>query len=350
MSASAFPASFCSGSVLTVSDDKLLPLELRRALDAEVAGIPLVDLRAAAQRLSCHYRQESFEPAENKTAFDDLTALAYAVTRMPATMAAARAVFRELTMRSGELQVETLLDLGSGPATTLWAANLEFPNLERVCFVEHDAAMQKLGKRLAKCSPLDGRAKMTWSSSTTGLSLASTVFDLVVVSYLLTELDEDTRMAFLRVAWNSCGGAIVVILPGSTEGYKIMLAARSQLLSLGASIVAPCPHSDVCPLDNPDWCHFGARLNRSNLHRRLKEGILAYEDEKYSYVIGTKGFGSPATGRVIGRPQSGNRQVHLRLCEENGVADRTLTRSNSPRYQQARKLRWGDAWDSPSGG
>jgi len=332
-----------------VPDDKLLPLELRRALNAEAAGIPLVDLRAAAQRLSCHYRQQSVESVDNIPAFDDLTALAYAVTRMPATLAAARAVFHELNVRSGELNVETLLDLGSGPATTLWAAGLEFPNLAHLCFVEHDAAMQKLGKRLANCSPLHGRVQTTWSAKTTGLSSTSTVFDLVVVSYLLTELDEKTRMDVLRLAWNSCGGAIVVILPGSTEGYNIMLAARDQLLSLGASIIAPCPHNDVCPLDEPDWCHFGARLNRSNLHRRLKEGSLSYEDEKYSYVIATKGLGSPATGRVIGRPRAGNRQVHLRLCEGNGVVDRTLTKRNSPQYRQARKLRWGDAWDLPTG-
>jgi len=332
-----------------VPDDKLLPLELRRALNAEAAGIPLVDLRAAAQRLSCHYRQKSVKSVDNIPAFDDLTALAYAATRMPATLAAARAVFHELNVRSGELNVETLLDLGSGPATTLWAADLEFPKLEHVCFVERDGAMQKLGKRLAKCSPLDGRAKMTWSSQISGLSSTSTAFDLVVVSYLLTELDEDARIRCLRLAWNSCDGAVVVILPGSTEGYNIMLAARSQLLSMGASIIAPCPHSDVCPLEKPEWCHFGARLNRFNLHRRLKEGSLSYEDEKYSYVIATKGFGNPVTSRVIGRPHAGNRQVHLRLCEGGGVVDRTLTKRNSPQYRQARKLRWGDAWDLPAG-
>ncbi len=344
-----FPALLCSGNVLTVSDDKLLPFELRRALDVEAAGIPLVDLRDAARRLSDHYRQASVAAADNILAFDDLTALAYAATRMPATLAAARVVFHELTVRSGELKVETLLDLGSGPATTLWAADPEFSNLEHVCFVERDAAMRKLGKRLAKSSPLDGRVKMTWSSQITDLSSTTTVFDLVVVSYLLTELDEDVRMDCLRLAWNSCGGALVVILPGSAEGYNIMLAARGQLVSLGASIIAPCPHSDVCPLDKPDWCHFGARLNRSNLHRRLKEGSLGYEDEKYIYVIATKGFGRPAAGRVIARPHTGNRQVHLRLCEGSGVVDRTLTKRNSPEYRQARKLRWGDAWELSSG-
>ena len=53
-----------------------------------------------------------------------------------------------------------------------------------------------------------------------------------------------------------------------------------------------------------DWCHFAARVNRSALHRRLKEGQLGYEDEKYSYVAAaaTGHLARPASGRIVRHP------------------------------------------------
>ena len=138
-----------------MTDDCLLPLELRQALDAAAVGVSGSDLHAAAARLSVAYRDgPSMSPALN-----DLAALAYAATRMPATFAATRAVFQELRERCDGLSVETLLDLGAGPATTLWAADLEFPQLVRARLIERDPAMRSMGQRLLECSSLGDRIR-----------------------------------------------------------------------------------------------------------------------------------------------------------------------------------------------
>lgn len=275
---------------------------------------------------------------------DGLAAIAYAATRMPATMAAARAVFQEQQQRCAVLPVKTLLDLGAGPATTLWAAGAEFPDLTHASLVEPEPAMQDLGHTLLEDTSLSDQVETTWHTNIADLPPSAGAYDLVVMGYLLTELDPDARRDVLDLAWRLCGGAVVVILPGSTQGFQAMLDARQQLLSCGASVVAPCPHTGSCPLPADDWCHFAVRLNRSSLHRRLKDGVLPYEDEKYCYVVATRDSGGRASGRLIRRPESGDRRVTLRVCGVDGIREQTVTRGDRATYRRARKARWGDAW------
>jgi len=323
-----------------VTDDRLLPLELRQALDAASAGVSIRELGAAAARLSVGYRDGHNVSPE----FDDLAALAYAATRMPATFAATRAVFKELYHRCDGLCVETLLDIGAGPATTLWAADLVFPQLAKARLVEPEPAMRAMGQRLLERSLLADRIDATWYAGVSAVPPPAE-HDLVVIGYLLTELGEQAQRDVLRAAWQACRGAVALILPGSTRGSRTMLEARRELLSLGASIVAPCPHANRCPLPDEDWCHFGVRLNRSSLHRRLKDGALAYEDEKYCYVVATRGVGQPAAGRLIGRPLTGDRRVTLRVCGVDGIREQMMTRRDRDVYRRARKAHWGETWE-----
>ena len=323
-----------------MTDDRLLPLELRQALDAASAGVSIRELGAAAARLSVGYRDDHNVSPE----FDDLTALAYAATRMPATFAATRAVFTELRDRCEGLCVKTLLDIGAGPATTLWAADLVFPQLVGARLVEPEPTMRAMGQRLLEHSSLADRIDATWSAGVSAV-LPPPEHDLVVIGYLLTELGEQTQRDVLHVAWQACRGAVALILPGSTRGFRTMIEARRELLSFGASIVAPCPHANRCPLPDEDWCHFGVRLNRSSLHRRLKGGALAYEDEKYCYVVATRGVGRPAAGRLIGRPLTGDRRVTLRVCGVDGIREQMLTRRDRDVYRRARKAQWGETWE-----
>ena len=320
-------------------------MELRLALDAAAAGVSLRDLRVATAGLSTAYRDAPPTGVVESPKMDGLAAIAYAATRMPATLAAARAVFQELQKRCTVLPVETLLDLGAGPGTTLWAAGSEFPNLTRARLVERDPAMRRLGQTLLEDSSLGDQVETTWHVGVGDLPPSPGVYDLVVIGYLLTELDQDAQREVLELAWRVCGGAVAIILPGSTRGFRVMLDAREQLLSCGAAVVAPCPHTAACPLPSDDWCHFGVRLNRSSLHRRLKDGVLPYEDEKYCYLVATRDTGDRAPGRVIRRPQSVDRRVTLRVCGADGVRDQTVTRGDRAAYRQARKARWGDAWE-----
>ena len=327
-----------------MTTDQRLGVELEQALDDAVAGVGFSALRSAVSRLSETYRAPHAGEHRGSSLPNDLAVLAYVATRMPATLAVARVVLRELRARCPALQVERLLDLGSGPGTTLWAAGFEIPELVHATLVEPAAAMMTTAQSLLNESSLDRRVATTWYPRGIDIPRTDDAHDLVVVGYLLTELDDTSRRALLHLAWERCRGAVIVILPGSTEGFQAMLDSRTQLLSLGATLIAPCPHAEPCPLPKDDWCHFGVRLNRSSLHRRLKGGSLPYEDEKYSYLVATRGAGYPATARVLRRPWKHHRRVTLRLCGADGVRDEVVTRTNRVVYRQARKAKWGENW------
>jgi ribosomal protein RSM22 (predicted rRNA methylase) len=98
-----------------------------------------------------------------------------------------------------------------------------------------------------------------------------------------------------------------------------------------------------------DWCHFAARVARSSLHRQVKGGTLAYEDEKYSYVAAVHPAlvpVRPAAARVVRRPQVRKGHVLLDLCAGDGTLPRiTVTKRQGTPYRAARDAQWGDAWE-----
>ena len=317
--------------------------ELQQALDAAVQGVPFRELRHAARHLSDVYRAGG-PAATVEGASTPVGALAYAVTRMPATLAAMRAVFRELRARSGGAPVRTLLDLGAGPATTLWAAASELAELTGATLVEPNRDMTALARQLLFGTSVLARIQTTWQTELPPVTPADGSHDLVISGYVLTELDASERAAAVASAWRACRYGVVVILPGSVAGFQILLDVRQQLLELGAMIIAPCPHADACPLPDDDWCHFGVRLNRSSLHRRLKGGTLPYEDEKFAYVVATRDVGAPAEARVLRRPVMMDRRVALKLCSVEGLRDEVVSRRHREAYHAARKIGWGGVW------
>ena len=327
--------------------DRQLPPDLRAAIDAAVAGVPLRALREAAARLTGAYREPARETPAYLQRMSDIDRLAYVTTRMPSTYASIRAVLQELRKRSPALEVASLLDVGSGPATGLWAAASVFTQLVRATLVEPAPGMRELGGRLLAGASIRGRVDVTWEPTTAKRLVATSPFDVVLAAYVTSELTPPTLEPLVDTMWDACRRAVVLVEPGSPAGFDRVIAARARLTARGATIVAPCPHARVCPLlaEAVDWCHFAARLNRTSLQRRLKGGTLAYEDEPYSYVIATRELGAPAAGRVIRRPRTRSGQVLVRVCTGDGVRDETITRRQAEIYRRARRLRWGDSWD-----
>ncbi len=323
--------------------DRLPPPELRRAVDEAVRGVGLNALRAAAERVSAAYRGCPPRPA---TTGHDIDRLAYAAARMPATYRAAATVLREFRLRCPALRVESLLDIGSGPATCLWAAWSELDELRRATLIEPDPAMVALGTRLLRGAAPAARVDTVWWTGDSSRVAAAPAHDLVVAGYLLGELDAARRRQVVDDGWRASRGAFAIVEPGSAAGFRRVLEARARLIAAGARIVAPCPHAAACPLPADDWCHFAARLNRSALQRGLKRGALAYEDEKYAYVVAVRGAGTPAPARVVRRPRLAPGRVTLRVCRPDGLHDETVERTRRGDYRAARKTRWGDAWQS----
>lgn len=333
---------------MTTTDTGSAP-SLRREIERLLEGTPVAALRQSAARLTEVYRGAGApgEPAMRSAA----DRLAYVAARMPATFEATRNVLAELQRRCPELNPGSLLELGAGPAPGLWAASGVFTGLSRATHVEIDRAMVDLGRRLLAAAPLATSVESSWRAadlaSGAGAVEGAGAHDLVLLGYVLGELPEAVRPQAVDGAWGVAREALVIVEPGTPAGAARVMAARARLMEQGATVAAPCPHDEACPLPAADWCHFGARLNRSRAQRLLKGGSLPYEDEKYAYVAVTRTPGIPCAARVLRRPVFEPRRVSLHLCAAAGLRRVTITRRQGQPYRTARKLAWGDAWEPP---
>lgn len=310
-----------------------LPEELQRQLDRVFEGASSSLLKQARTSLTETYARGSSSCSIFK---DPAQKLAYLATRMPATYAAVRKALREV-----EGPCTHFLDLGAGPGTASWAAVEQFGELEKVTCVELSPEAVALGKQLAEGHALLERA--VWVRQSLLEPFAVPEADVAVLSYVLNELPRAEEV--VKRIWEGSVRTLVLIEPGTPRGFEVIRALRQKLLDWGAYLVAPCPHREACPMQNGDWCHFSARLERTRLHRILKEGSLGYEDEKFSYVVASKTAGKSFSARIVRSPQKGSGHVRLALCTEQGLLEsRVVTRSNKENYKKARDSEWGDVF------
>ena len=167
--------------------------------------------------------------------------------------------------------------------------------------------------------------------------------DLVVTSYVAAELDETERAALAGLMWQRTRDVLLIVEPGTPDGYRRIIALRSQLIAEGAHVVAPCPHDEPCPLTPPDWCHFAQRLPRSRAHKQLKGADVPFEDEKFSYVVLSRSVPEKRSARVLAEPVQNKAAITAKLCTASGVANTTVQRRDKEAFARARRWRWGDA-------
>jgi ribosomal protein RSM22 (predicted rRNA methylase) len=316
-----------------------LPPEIRAQLEEIASRFPLTQLREAAERMSASYH--SRRASSDFSA--EISRAAYLLTRFPATYAASHAALRFSAELMSDFAPKTMLDLGSGPGTAIAAASRLFPSLSRVVAIEADANIAALEEAsIANGAKVD---RLHADVTTTKFPKA----ELVTAAYVLNEISGEKRASFISGAWDACTGLLLVIEPGTPDGYERILRVREQLLTCGAHIVAPCPHVEKCPMaGTKDWCHFSARVERTSLHRQIKAGTLGHEDEKFSYVAFSRKEYRLPPSRIVRHPFRGSGHVRLELCVDGkGLREQTVTRSQKPQYKLARKADWGDAWPAP---
>ncbi|MEU9857584.1 small ribosomal subunit Rsm22 family protein [Streptomyces sp. NPDC047974] len=324
---------------------------LRTALAGVLGGLPPSQAAKSVERLIAHYRGTT--PTDAPVLRDRSDVVAYAAYRMPATFEAARSALDALRAAAPEWVPETHTDIGGGTGAASWAvADVWDGRPPRTTVLDWAEPALALGRELA-----DGVLDAEWRRERIGTALRLAETDLVTVSYVLKELTEADRAALVAEAARASTGAVVIVEPGTPDGYERIIAARSVLIDAGFTVAAPCPHSGACPIEpGTDWCHFAARVSRSSLHRQVKGGSLPYEDEKYAYVAatlprsrlrstgGTPTPVTPAPARVIRRPQTRKGLVLLDLCAPGGLERATVTKRHGPLYKQARDAEWGDSW------
>lgn len=316
-----------------------LPEELQRGIDAIVASTPAPAMTRAAAEISDAYRRGDFASAPLK---NPVHRLAYLQVRMPATYVACHQVFAKTSEVLPDFQPSSLLDLGAGPGTAIWAATECFPSVEKISCVERDPELLRIGKTLAAESCRPDLQNANWTAADLR-TFNPQPHDVIVLSYTLGELNANDAKRLVSAAWKAAK-LLLLIEPGTPKSFVRMAELRKQLIADGATVAAPCPHENDCPLLlKDDWCHFAARLERTAEHRRIKGGSLGYEDEKFCYLSATR-LPVERTGRIVRHPMIHSGYVQLQVCATDKLRQTTVTKSHKETYRAARKSAWGDRW------
>lgn len=315
-----------------------LPAALRAAVDQMLSGEPLEKLAKASAILSDRYRREV---RDGRFHIDDaLAAKAYLATRLPATFAAVRAALAMVEDVAPDFAPESLIDLGCGPGTALWAATDTWPSLASAEMVEASGAIRSVGEKLAASS----QVKSHWQTGDVTAKIPTLQpADLVTLAYVLDELPPATIGLVTEKLWSLTNGMLVIIEPGTPAGWQRILVARDRLRALGAHLVAPCMHAQDCPIAAPDWCHFSRRVARSRVHRLAKGAEVPWEDEKYIFIAASRSPVEVTGARILAPPRVNGGVGRAKLCREDGSAtETTLSKRDGAAFKALRRADWGD--------
>lgn len=266
---------------------------------------------------------------------------AYLVARLPATHAAVSRVLAEAVAVRADFKPLTMLDAGSGPGTAAWAAVETWPGLEHVTFLDNAPDFLKLALALAADGP-DPLARAEGIAGTIQALPQGLGADLVVAAYALAELPVAEIPQAAAKLWMASAHMLVLVEPGTPQGFARISAARAALLGQGAVPVAPCTHAEACPMAGEDWCHFSVRLARSRAHMHAKGARVPFEDERFSYLVLAREGARQDGARILAPPQHAKPGTTFRLCHAGGLETRHVARRDGAAYKLSRKLDWGD--------
>lgn len=263
----------------------------------------------------------------------DAVRAAYVEARLPATKAVVKAVIDRFIDERSPDAPNTILDLGAGPGTVALALE-DFE--AKFTLIEKDSGFIEISKNLLKREHNHIHGCI--------LKVPYEPHDWVIASYSLNEILCEKFDSFLLKSWNAADKFLILIEPGTPQGFKNILKAREFLIKNGAHITLPCAHQLKCPLQETDvWCHFSKRLARTKEHKNIKGGILGYEDEKYCYLIASK-TQVMQTPRIISTPKQYSGHLEISTCEMDGeIHNKIYSKSKDLNFKQMKKKEWGDS-------
>lgn len=314
-----------------------IPKTLESAIEEEITNIKISELKEKAKQLSYRYMNktrtgESFITSE-------LQAITYSIIRMPATYGAVTTALKNC-LELIDINIETLLDVGAGTGSATWATS-NLINLKNVTCIERESYMQRLGSKLMDSNEL--LKDVTWISKDILKNPILEKADLVIASYMTNELLDEERINVLNQLINATNGVLLIIEPGTPEGHKIIKNIKKYCVENNLYVIAPCVSQEECKLDNNNWCHSTCRIQRTKIHKILKDGDAPYEDEKFSYIAVSKQKIKNQNSRILRHPIIKSGFVNLELCTKDGIKNVTISKKDGDLYKQAKKKNCGDS-------
>ena len=307
-----------------------LPLFLQEKVNKLYAELKQGTLSKVQKDLTYKYKNETGESKSLIASKEE--SLLYAISRMPATYAVIYTLINQLAEQGFISNVESIFDVGSGTGAGYFAIK-ELGEDILVSLAERDENMIKVFERL-----VDGEVCVQKLDIIR--DKIETKADLVMTSYVLSEMKEQDRLNSVLKLLESANKYLLIIDTGTPRTYENMMTVKRFVIEKGYKVIAPC-QSEKCWLKN-DYCQFYARVERSALMRQAKSGELSYEDEKYFYLLISKENNEICDKRIIRRPIIKPNNIELMLCSKDGVSKEIYTKKNKELFKQAKKAKIND--------
>ena len=304
-----------------------LPLDNKLQLESLLDGYSLKELKNVASNIMEQYKNNSNKG--NDLINSSLASKVYAVYRLPATYSAFGEALKH-TLELYDQNIDSVIDVGAGSGSASLAASHLLPNIKNFTLLERNKYMMEIGKTLHNFDYIN------YDLSIDNLDIKA---DLVISSYVLNELDQNSRINAINKMWDMTNKMMLIVEPGTPEGFSLIREIRDYLISIGAHVIAPCTHMGVC-LNT--WCHFSTRVSRSKLHKDIKGGDAPYEDEKYSYIAFSKSEVVPCKNRILRHPQINPGFIELEVCSKDGFKKLKYSKKDKELFKKARKSDAGD--------
>lgn len=316
-----------------------LPDELNIAIENCIASDISFDIvNSKAKNISQRYREN--DNSGERLLTENEEAIAYAISRMPATYGAIYSALSSIEEKN-DFSFEKIYDIGAGTGAGTWATREIFGDKKFFCF-EREDAMINIGKSLMKDSFGD---LVYWNKFDVINDELVGSADLSIISYMINELSKEKVEKVIDKVWKATDKVLAIIEPGTPRGFDNIKFVREYLLSKGGYIVSPCSHSGKCEISLDDWCAFSCRVQRTKMHKILKDGDAPYEDEKFSYIVFSKLPAKQVNARILRHPIINKGYSEFKVCSKDGIKDIKLSKKNGDIYKISKKKSAGDSLD-----
>ena len=313
-----------------------IPELLENEIEEKLNHIKLTELKQYASKLSEKYMYQ--ERTGDTLLNTELEALAYSIMRMPATYGAVYTALKN-TLERIDCNIQSVLAIGEGKGAATWEISelLETKNMQ--CF-EREQVMLELGKSFMSQNPK--LKDVSWDYMDIVEDKLDTKADLVVTSYMLNEIKPENRKSVIDKLIKSSNHIVLMIEPGTPEGFKNIKEVQKIAIENGLHIIAPCTFQGICPLPDDDWCHSIVRMERTKVHKVLKNADLPYEDEKFSYIAISKENYNNMGIRILRHPMIEKGKVTLKVCHNGKIEEMVVTKKDKELFKMVKKKKCGD--------
>ena len=180
-------------------------------------------------------------------------------------------------------------------------------------------------------------------------SIATVSPDVLLVSHVISELDEDGHEELLQLMQRS--KRIIIVEPGNRMVSRKLSKLRDQVLET-FHITAPCPHQGACPslTDRADWCHFFATpppevFTDGFWARVARELSIDLRSLPYAFLsLSNKASAATVSDceedeRLLGRAEITKHFARMRCCSEGDLSFVDITKRHHAKLWRALKKR-----------